>query len=66
MARRKKPFWYRQSGISKARRKFARETGIPTTRAGRQRKMGRMAGCSVILLAVVAGTGATVAAFLIL
>lgn len=37
-------------GITSAKRKFSKATGIPTTRAGRQRKVGRMAGCSVILL----------------
>jgi hypothetical protein len=46
--------WKRATGISAAKGKIARMTGIPTTRQGRQRKLGRAAGCllpmSVFLL----------------
>jgi hypothetical protein len=45
-----KRWWNKVTGITKAKRKFARATGIPTTRSGRQAKMGRMAGCSVMLV----------------
>lgn len=38
------------SGLSGARGKVARATGIPTTRDGRRRKMGRVVGCLVPLL----------------
>jgi len=34
--------WKRAFGITKAKRKFAKWTGIPTTRQGRQAKLGRM------------------------
>lgn len=36
-------------GISSAKAKIARKTGIPTTRAGRQRKAGAALGCCVLL-----------------
>ena len=35
--------WRRAVGITKVKRDIARMTGIPTTRSGRQRKIGRMA-----------------------
>lgn len=31
-------------GITKLRRKIAKATGIPTTKAGRQRKLGKLLG----------------------
>ena len=34
--------WKRALGITKAKRKIARATGIPTTKAGRQRKRERL------------------------
>jgi len=40
--------WKRALGITGARQSFARRTGIPTTKAGLQRKIG--AGCLPILL----------------
>jgi len=42
----------RVTGITKAKRTIARKTGIPTTRAGRQRKFGKIAsgGCLVLVL----------------
>ncbi|MFN3323276.1 MAG: hypothetical protein ACK5AZ_07260 [Bryobacteraceae bacterium] len=56
MARRKKTgipglsfSWKRALGISSAKAKIARKTGIPTTRAGRQRKAGAALGCCVLL-----------------
>jgi hypothetical protein len=42
--------WKRASGLSAMRGKIARRTGIPTTRSGRQRKIGRMAGGCILLL----------------
>jgi hypothetical protein len=36
--------WKRALGITRARQRFARKTGIPTTRSGWQRKAGRMMG----------------------
>lgn len=32
--------WKRALGISQAKQKFARRTGIPTTKAGLERKIG--------------------------
>ena len=32
--------WKRALGISRAKQKIARETGIPTTKAGLERKIG--------------------------
>lgn len=34
--------WKRALGITQAKQKFARETGIPTSRAGVERKIGNM------------------------
>jgi hypothetical protein len=36
--------WKRQFGITKAKRKISRATGIPLTRSGRQRKLGKFFG----------------------
>lgn len=34
--------WKRALGITKAKRKIAKATGIPTTRSGRRAKVGRL------------------------
>lgn len=34
--------WKRALGITQAKQKFARETGIPTSKAGLERKIGEM------------------------
>lgn len=34
--------WKRALGITQAKQKIARETGIPTTKAGLERKIGKM------------------------
>lgn len=34
--------WKRALGITQAKQKFARETGIPTSKAGLERKIGQM------------------------
>lgn len=34
--------WKRALGITQAKQKFARETGIPTSRAGVERKIGNL------------------------
>lgn len=36
--------WKRALGITSAKRKIAKATGIPTTKAGRQRKVGKIWG----------------------
>lgn len=50
MAKRRRTFggswsWKRASGLSSAKGRLSRKIGIPLTRAGRQRKLGKMAGC---------------------
>ena len=42
--------WNRFLGITKAKIKVSRATGIPWTRSGRQRKMGSAMGCCMYLL----------------
>ena len=36
--------WKRAFGITKAKRKIAKATGIPTTKAGRRNKVGKILG----------------------
>lgn len=74
MGRRRKTYgfsfsWKRASGLSAAKGRISRKIGIPLTRSGRQRKVGQMAGCCVLLIqlttivtAVV--TGAVILAFI--
>lgn len=45
--------WKRAVGISSAKRKIARATGIPTTRSGRRRKAGRMLGCALPMIVMI-------------
>jgi hypothetical protein len=50
--------WKRAIGISAAKGRISRKTGIPLTRSGRQRKIGRMMGCCIPLaffIGIVAG-----------
>ncbi len=52
----------RALGISAAKGRISRRIGVPLTRSGRQRKVGRALGCCVALaLLVVGGGGAGVA-----
>lgn len=44
--------WKRAIGISGAKGKISRKTGIPLTRSGRQRKVGRAMGCCVALIII--------------
>jgi hypothetical protein len=53
--------WKRAIGLSSAKAKLSRKLGIPLTRAGRQRKMGKAMGCCVPAAFILAGG---VAAFL--
>lgn len=49
-------------GISQAQSKFSRQIGVPLSRAGRQRKLGKAMGCGVFfaipLLGVLLAGGA--------
>jgi hypothetical protein len=59
--------WKRATGVTSMKRKIARRTGIPTTRAGRQRKIGRMVtgGCCLTpLLGVIAVAAIALALFI--
>jgi hypothetical protein len=47
--------WRRALGISQAQARLSRQIGVPLSRSGRQRKIGKMAGCCVPL---VVGAGA--------
>lgn len=43
----------RALGISAAKCRVSRKIGIPLTRSGRQRKLGRAAGCLVVFAAII-------------
>ncbi|MDT8389275.1 MAG: hypothetical protein RRC34_02055 [Lentisphaeria bacterium] len=46
--------WKRLTGVSRAKSKISRTIGIPLTKSGRQRKVGKIVtggGCLVVLLA---------------
>jgi hypothetical protein len=48
--------WKRAVGLSAAKSRLSRRIGIPLTKSGRQRKLGKMVsggGCLVVLLCVV-------------
>ena len=57
--------WKRASGLSGAKARMSRQIGIPLTRSGRQRKMGRMIGCCIPLCLFVGGTVAALAYLLV-
>jgi len=44
--------WKRALGISTAKNRLSRQIGIPLTQSGRERKVGRALGCSVVLVLV--------------
>ena len=54
--------WKRLTGISAAKSRISRATGIPWTRSGRQRKVGGMCcGCVVaVIIALAAGVAMAV------
>lgn len=48
--------WKRAFGITKAKQKISRKTGIPLTKSGRQRKIGKAVscgGCMLYMLSIV-------------
>lgn len=45
--------WKRALGVTSAKRKIARFTGIPTTRSGRRAKAGRLMGCATYIFIVI-------------
>lgn len=54
----------RAFGISSAKSKISRATGIPTTRQGRQRKIGQAVGCGC-MVPIIVFSGAIVSFFVI-
>lgn len=47
--------WKRAVGITRAKNKISRTTGIPLTKSGRQRKIGKIVsggGCALVVLAM--------------
>lgn len=52
--------WRRAFGISAAKGRISRALGVPLTRSGRQRKLGRLAGCST-WIGIIALTATVVA-----
>ncbi len=47
--------WRRALGVSRAQARLSRQLGVPLSRSGRQRKLGRSLGCCWILLVPAAG-----------
>lgn len=48
--------WKRATGITAAKRKISKTTGIPITKSGRQRKVGKMmtgGGCLIPILSII-------------
>ena len=62
MGRRKKGIpglsfsWKRASGLSAAKGRLSRKIGVPLTKSGRQRKVGRAMGCCVPAAFILIGT----------
>ena len=54
--------WKRASGLSAAKARLSRKIGVPLTRAGRRRKIGKAAGCLVPIV-VLGAAGIAVAAW---
>ena len=57
--------WKRLSGYSGAKARVSRATGVPFTRSGRQRKVGKIVtggGCLLPVVAVIVGVAAGVIA----
>jgi hypothetical protein len=65
MARRRKYgvsfSWKRATGISAMKARISRKTGIPLSRSGRQRKIGRMTGCCIPFAFFIGGVAGLVA-----
>lgn len=52
--------WKRATGVTRAKQRISRRTGIPLTKSGRQRKVGRMVtggGCLLPLALLAAAVG---------
>jgi hypothetical protein len=58
--------WKRAVGITRAKQQVSRATGIPWTRSGRQRKLGRMVGCGCVVVPALALFAAAVVVALVI
>ena len=58
--------WKRASGLSGAKGRISRSTGLPLSRSGRQRKVGRAAGCCIALAISLVCLMATIAMAMLL
>lgn len=47
--------WKRAIGLSAAKGKLSKQLGVPLTKQGRQRKMGKAAGCCIPAMMLGAG-----------
>lgn len=62
MTRRRRHYsWRRALGVSAAKARLSRKIGIPLTRAGRERKLGRAMGCMVPIALLALCTAAAAA-----
>lgn len=52
--------WKRAVGISGMKNRISRKIGIPLTKSGRERKVGRALGCCVPSAFILAGGTATI------
>lgn len=50
--------WRRALGVSQEQARLSRQLGVPLSRSGRQRKVGRAMGCSWALVVPLAGAWA--------
>jgi len=57
-----KKTWKKITGISQAQRKISRATGIPLSKSGRQRKIGKGLGCCIMLVVTLIGVIFVIAA----
>jgi hypothetical protein len=51
--------WKRAVGLSSAKAKLSRQIGVPLTRSGRQRKIGKAMGCCIPAAFILASGVAT-------
>jgi len=49
--------WRRALGVSQAQGKLSRQLGIPLSKSGRERKVGRSLGCCWVLLVPAGAAG---------
>ena len=49
--------WKRATGISSAKGRISRSIGVPLTKSGRQKKIGRATGCLIPAIFLIAGFG---------